>query len=548
MPETVPDAMPDTMPDTMQDTVQDTVTAAGRASLADRLVQRTNRRMFIKSAALGAAFLAGCASDDGAAPSTTGGPSSTARPGTTTPSSSTTTVATTVPPITSAPPTSAARAIAALPSSDLWWMDGNFGPVVGDLEATNLSVTGRLPAALTGTWVRNGSNPAGESLHWFVGNGMVHGLRLGDGNAEWYRRRHVETPYLLDGDAGVPGGPVSYSNVSSVFHAGRLLSLGELGFPYELDLDDLSTVGPFDYGAQLTTNMTAHPKIDPVTGEMFFFGYDFREPYLTYMVADASGNLQRSLPIGIGSPAMVHDFAITEQSALFLDLAVQFDPAEPGLPYRFDRSHRCRLGVIDRSATTDTTRWFDIEPCFVFHTINAHQNGPIITYDVIRYDELWVERSVDTFPSSVPYRYVVDLDAGTITEGPLDDRTSEFPMIDRRTSGRPNTMSWAVSLGGEFSAPTSSALLQYGADGSSQTSATYQLPGSDIGAEPLFVADPDRPDEGGGWLLMVVFRSETNTSDVVVFDAHAIADGPVATVHLPERVPFGFHSSWSPNA
>jgi carotenoid cleavage dioxygenase len=159
-----------------------------------------------------------------------------------------------------------------------------------------------------------------------------------------------------------------------------------------------------------------------------------------------------------------------------------------------------------------------------------------------------LERASETFPPSYPYRYTVDLDAGTITEGPLDDRTSELPMIDRQMNGRPHSTAWAVSLGGEFSRPTSSALLQYSADGSSSRAGTFDLPGSDIGAEPLFVADPDRPDEAGGWLLMAVFRAETNTSDIVVFDAEVIGDGPIATVHLPERVPFGFHSSWSPIA
>ncbi len=515
----------------------------GRSS-TERPTQRSDRRTFIRTAALGAAFLAGCASDDVASPSPTTGTATTSRP-TSLPPATTGAPATVSPTID---PTTTAVPPVPLPSSELWWMNGNFGPVVGDVERADLAVTGRLPAGLAGTWVRNGSNPTGDSAHWFVGDGMVHGLRVRSGRAEWYRRRQVQTPFVLDPNAGIPGGPVSYSNVSTVFHAGRLLSLGELGFPYELAVDDLSTVGPYDFGGRLTTNMTAHPRIDPGTGEMFFFGYDFAEPYLTYMVADAAGALQRSVPIGIGSPAMVHDFAITEQSALFLDLAVQFDPAVPGLPYRFDRSHQCRVGVIDRAATTDTTRWFDIETCFVFHTINAHQEGSIITYDVIRYDELWIEQSTEGLPASYPYRYTIDLDAGTVAEGPLDDRTSEFPQIDRRSTGRANSMAWALSVVGEFSAPTSSSLVQYAPDGSSSDVASFTFPGSDIGGEPLFVADTERPEEGGGWLLMAVFRASSNTTDIVVFDAMSIAAGPVATVHLPERVPFGFHASWSPLA
>jgi len=347
----------------------------------------TDRRTFI-TAALGTAFLAGCANDPDLAGPVGGSTAPTT--GLTTGPTSTVPAATLATATTIAPTTVASMApVAPLPSSERWWLDKNFAPVVGDLDATDLRVSGQLPAALSGTWVRNGSNPAGESAHWFLGNGMVHGLRLRDGQAEWYRRTAIQTPYLLDPEnAGIPGGAVSYSNVSSVFHGGRLLSLGEIGFPYELDADDLSTVGAHDFEGQLTTNMTAHPKIDAQTGEMHFFGYNFAEPYLTYLVADAAGQLQRTVPITLPAPSMVHDFAITEQSVLFLDLAVVFTAAEPGLPYLFDRGHQCRIGVLDRAATFDTTRWFDIEPCFVFHTINAHQDGSIITFDVIRYDEL----------------------------------------------------------------------------------------------------------------------------------------------------------------
>lgn len=527
---------------------------ADRLSLVADPVVRADRRTFLRTAALGALVLAGCSGDGEATPSE---PS-----GSTVPSGSTGTTGSTgstgaATPTTSAPPVASPgsspsvastlpASVPPLPRSDRWWLDGNFGPVRGEFDSSELTITGRLPEALAGTWVRNGPNPDGDSPHWFLGNGTVHGVRLRGGRAEWYGRRHVVTPYLSDPAAGVPGGAISYSNVSSVFHAGRLLSLGELGFPYELDPDDLSTVGPYDFAGRLTTNMTAHPKIDPRTGEMLFFGYDFREPYLTYLVADASGTLRRSVPIGIGTPTMVHDVAITERSMIVLDTAVQFAIDEPGLPYRFDRSHRCRLGVVDREATTDTTRWFDIATCFVFHTVNAHQTGSLVTVDVVRYDEIWTQRATEEFPFAVPYRYTIDLDVGTVLEGPLDDRPAEFPMIDRRLVGRPITTSWAVSIGGAFSRPTSSTLLQYDADGSSDRSASFALPAGDVGAEPLFVADPERQQEGGGWLLMAVFRAETHTTDLVVFDAQAVADGPVATVHLPERVPYGFHASWTP--
>ena len=75
------------------------------------------------------------------------------------------------------------------------WLTGNFGPVTEEVTAVDLAVTGTIPDGLDGRYLRNGPNPRGEvdpaSYHWFTGDGMVHGVRLRDGRAEWYRNRWV---------------------------------------------------------------------------------------------------------------------------------------------------------------------------------------------------------------------------------------------------------------------------------------------------------------------------------------------------------------------
>lgn len=319
-------------------------------------------------------------------------------------------------------------------------------------------------------------------------------------------------------------------------------------FPYEIEPSDLSTVGPYDFEGRLQTAMTAHPKIDPDTGEMYFFGYDFREPFLTYHVADASGQLVRSVPLTMGNAPMMHDFAITEQSAIFMDLGIRFDlSAGVVFPFLFDGDFPCRIGVLPRDAVDDTTQWFDVESCFVFHTVNARQDGSTVTLDAIRYPELWTETSTEQFAPAVPYRFELDLDTGSVMEGPLDDRWVEFPMIDcDRVTGRTHSMSWAGDIGPTDQAPRASTLVQFDADGASDSSKSYELPDHDVMGEPMFVADPDGTTEGDGWIFLTVYRSESHRSDVVILDARAIADGPVASIELPVRVPYGFHAAWSP--
>ena len=191
----------------------------------------------------------------------------------------------TVPP-TAAPTTAAPGTTLAVDPSKPWWLQANFAPVMDELTTTNLEVRGSLPSALSGLYVKNGSNPPrSNSPHWFFGDGMVHGVKFTKGKAEWYRNRWVQTQPFKDKanfGEGAPGGAGNQSNVSALWHGGMLLTSGEVGFPYQLDPADLSTKGVYDYAGVLTGSYTAHPKIDPATGRMHSFGYGFTAPYLSY--------------------------------------------------------------------------------------------------------------------------------------------------------------------------------------------------------------------------------------------------------------------------
>src|SRR5215203_6169762 len=240
---------------------------------------------------------------------------------------------------------------------------GHIAPVANEIDAVDLPVDGALPPELTGRYLRNGPNPLpGEpSGHWFTGHGMVHGIRLRDGRAEWYRNRWVRTKALAGESMIGPTGRVDHSvgvaNTHVIAHAGRTMALVESSFPHVLT-PDLGTVGPFDFDGRLTTAMTAHPKTDPVTGELHFFGYGFAPPFLTYHRLSAAGELVTSAEITVPGPTMMHDFAITHRHAVRLgrllrgpDRGHAAGPAgrgavvrrRPGLRLpRRQRPHRCR--------------------------------------------------------------------------------------------------------------------------------------------------------------------------------------------------------------
>jgi len=214
-----------------------------------------------------------------------------------------------------------------------WYMRGNFAPVMDELSEEKLAVTGQVPRELNGHYLRNGGNPRhGTPSHWFFGDGMVHGVRLCEGRAEWYRNRWVRTSKLernLDpmDPASLLDRRASVANTHVIGHAGRILALEEAHFPYQLS-PELETLGCLDFGGKLTSAFTAHPKLCPETNELHFFGYSPVPPFLVYHVLDAQGDLVHSAEIEVPGATMMHDFIITREHAIFMDLPVVFDFAK----------------------------------------------------------------------------------------------------------------------------------------------------------------------------------------------------------------------------
>ena len=264
---------------------------------------------------------------------------------------------------------------------------GNYAPVVDELTEFDLPVEGAIPAELNGWYLRNGPNPRQATAHWFTGDGMIHGVRLESGRAAWYRNRWVRTDsfkkdfplYNADGTRNLRS---SIANTHVVNHAGKTLALVESSLPYEIT-NDLETVGAYDFGGKLVDSMTAHPKICPTTGELHFFGYgSIFEPYVTYHRADANGELTINRPLDVKAHTMMHDFALTAEHVVFMDLPIVFNldialKGDSDMPYRWDDDYGARLGVMRRDDPFGPVRWFEIDPCYVFHVANAYDDGQI---------------------------------------------------------------------------------------------------------------------------------------------------------------------------
>jgi carotenoid cleavage dioxygenase-like enzyme len=429
-----------------------------------------------------------------------------------------------------------------------FYLSGNFAPVSEEVTAFDLPVEGEIPKELAGLYLRNGPNPQGrDEGHWFLGDGMLHGVRLQDGKAQWYRNRWVRTRSFLEGaqfidEQGNVDRTVAKANTHVVAHAGRIFALVESSYPTELT-PELETIGICDFEGRLRTAMTAHPKWCPRTGELHFFGYGFFPPFLTYHVLDAAGRLVRSEEISVPGPTMMHDFAITDRHVIFMDLPIVFNlekAMQGGLPYEWSDDYGARLGVLPRNGGSADVRWFEIDPCYVFHPFNAFEREGRIVIDVARYPELWRGGS-NTFAAAFAHRWTIDPASGRVTEQRLDDRAIEFPRIDDRRGGSAHRFGYAVANHSGVS-DEAQELVKY--DFERGTCVAHAFPRGCAPGEGVFVPSDGGASDDAGYVLAYVYDGNRDGSDLVILDAAAFTAPPLAKVRLPQRVPFGFHGNW----
>jgi carotenoid cleavage dioxygenase len=436
-------------------------------------------------------------------------------------------------------------------------------------EIHDLVVEGEIPRELHGTLYRNGPNPQFAprgKYHWFDGDGMIHAFAISDGKVH-YRNRWVRTQrFQMEREAGEAlwGGLADWTNsdprVEGVFpnaantnimmHGGKLLALWEAGPPHELDPRTLETVGPYDFNGQLLGPMTAHPKIDPETGELLFFGYSPFPPYLRYYVADAAGKITRREEIDVPTPTMMHDFITTREHVIFMvfPATFRFENFASGQPIRWEPELGTKIGVMPRNGGSADVRWFETDPCYVFHPMNAYTEDEKIIADVCRFERLPLfdgadQSDVTAGGHAMLTRWTLDLRSGGMKEQRLDERPAEFPRLDERYTGLPYRHGYA---GGRHGKPSdggfTNAVFHY--DHKTGKQGVHDFGSTSFTSEPVFVPRTPHSPEGEGFLLAVVYHQEGNRSEMVILDAENIEGQPLATVKLPHRVPYGFHGNW----
>jgi carotenoid cleavage dioxygenase len=431
---------------------------------------------------------------------------------------------------------------------------GNYAPVAEEVTAFDLEVIGELPADLEGRYLRNGPNPlraAGDTHHWFMGDGMVHGVRLRGGRAEWYRNRYVGSQSLSAARGlpdipgrnwnGSPGGP----NTNVGGFAGTTWAMVEAGgCPVELTYD-LDTVGRNDFFGTLPGAFTAHPKVDPDTGEMHAVVYAWPDwmDHVQYVVVGTDGRVRRTVDIPVPGMVMVHDMSLTQRYAIVYDMpvTVDFDLAFAGrFPFRWNPDYGSRLGFLPREGEAADIVWVDVPVCYSFHPMNAYdQSDGSVVIDLCVYDRMFDLDILGPFGDNYARleRWVVNPATRTCSTTVIDADRSEFPRHRGSLTGKPYRYGYCANPGDDMRWPTFKYDLHTGA-----REVFDHGPGRG-GGEPVFVGRPGATAEDDGWLLTFV-HDAAGTAELVVLDAQDFGRGEVARVLLPQRVPYGFHGNW----
>ncbi|KAI4383001.1 hypothetical protein MLD38_008887 [Melastoma candidum] len=486
-------------------------------------------------------------------------------------------------------------------SLPLHYLQGNFAPVPDETPpVSDLPVLGHLPDCLNGEFVRVGPNPKFSPVagyHWFDGDGMVHGIRIRNGKAT-YVSRYVKTSKLKQEDyfggakfmkvgdmkglfgllmihmqilrAKMKVLDVSYGtgtgNTALIYHHGKLLALSEADKPYVLKVledGDLQTIGMLDYDKRLQHSFTAHPKVDPFTGEMFTFGYSHTPPYITYRVISKNGFMHDPVPITIPDPIMMHDFAITENYAIFMDLPLYFRPKEmvkeKKLIFTFDPTKKARFGILPRYAKNELQiRWFELPNCFIFHNANAWEEEDEVVLITCRLEKPDLdmvngsaEDQLDDFCNQL-YEMRFNMKTGLATQKKLSESAVDFPRINESYTGRKQRYVYGTTLG---SIAKVTGIVKFDLHAQPEEGKTkievggnveglFKLGPGRFGSEAIFV--PREPglksDEDDGYLIFFAHDENTGKSTANVIDAKTMSADPVAVVELPQRVPYGFHA------
>lgn len=474
------------------------------------------------------------------------------------------------------------RGIAAtLGPSDHPYLSGAWTPQPEEVDVCDLDVIeGAIPTDIDGIYVRNTENQLHEPLgryHPFDGDGMLHLISFQNGRAD-YRNRFVRTRcFEAEQEAGgslwagiaerpglskrpgfgAHGGLKDSSSTDVVVHAGKVVStFYQCGEAYCLDPGTLTTEGPAQWGP--LDGVSAHPKVDETTGELLFFNYSKYAPYMHYGVVDREGRRTHYTPVPLPGPRLPHDMAFTSKYSILNDFPLFWDAELLKSDLHVARLHEgvpSRFAVIPRYGNAEDIRWFEAEPTYVLHFLNAYEDGDEIVMDGYFQDNPTPETLENCPPGfgqmmayldehsfrSKLHRWHFNLKTGETREYHLDDRVVEFGTFNPRYSGKPYRFAYSTTT--EPGMFLFNGFVKH--DLKTGESWTIMLPEGRYASEAPFVPRIGARDEDDGYLVSFIIDENDQTSECILIDCRDFERGPIVRIALPHKISSGTHATWA---
>ncbi len=461
------------------------------------------------------------------------------------------------------------------------YLNGAWTPLHEEVDATDLTILeGAIPTDIDGIYIRNTENPVHQPLgryHPFDGDGMLHRISFQNGTAN-YRNRFVRTREfiaeqvagqalwggLMDGPGvslrpgtGAHGGLKDASSTDVVVHGGRIVStFYQCGEAYWLDPDTLAQDGVASWGP--LDGVSAHPKVDETTGELLFFNYSKHAPFMHYGVVDRHGKIAHYIPVPLPGPRLPHDMIFTTNYSILNDLPVFWDEQLLKRGIHAVRMHdglKSRFAIVPRYGATEDIRWFEADPTYVLHFLNAYEDGDEIIMDGYFQEDPCprpLADAPDGFGHMMAYvdehsfkpklhRWRFNLQTGKTREHHMDDRILEFGMINQRYNGKPYRYAYSTTTKpGWF---LFNGFVKH--DLHTGQSWRVDLPEGRFASEAPFAPRINAKDEDDGYLVSFIIDETAGTSECILIDCKRFEDGPVVRIALPHKISSGTHAVWA---
>jgi carotenoid cleavage dioxygenase len=446
------------------------------------------------------------------------------------------------------------------------FLQGNFAPWRTEDSIDQLEVIGKLPSDLGGSLLRNGPNPQFDPTgpyHWFNGDGMIHQIKIQNGQAS-YRNRWVHTErFKLERQAGrslydssdipeaykekIKQTPYFTANTNIVSYNNKLQALNEGSLPYAMELEQLNTLGMDTYAGEIQQTLSAHPRYDYQNKHLYTYSYISQDYKLRYYCINQTNNVIAQKTIDWPHPVMLHDFVNTENYIIFplFPCTYSFERKQAGESFFMWEGDQLPTTLLITDKNGNEISRIETDPCYVYHFGNAYESRKNIIIDVMYSPRtsLMPDRNGNILEGSediaVYSRWVINLNSGTVKMTKLDNMPAEFPRFDERFNGR--SYQYLYTAGG---IPSDTSLfdriIRY--EAGTNNKQEFIFTDGDTPWEPVFV--PRSAQEGDGYLLSPVYRAQENRSDIVIFNAQHVSDGPMATIKIPHRIPYGFHGNF----